>query len=145
VCASNIHRSLHAKLCSSITLYSSVLTRFQPFIHRHPHLKAMSKLIELTRIKDCTRETFEKWFNTYCKMTTSFKAASHNICNIDETGFQMGDSARNYIIIDKQLRTTGYVEKSSKMENICVIECGCQDGTVLLPLINFEGKNLQST
>src|SRR5579862_3537850 len=45
------------------------------FIRRHPHLKAMiSRPIELTRINACTREAFEKWFNTYRKITTTYKA-----------------------------------------------------------------------
>jgi hypothetical protein len=57
----------------------------------------------------------------------------------------MGNTARSYIIVDKRLGTAGYLGKSSKMENISLIECGCQDGTVLPPMIIFKGKNLQST
>jgi hypothetical protein len=80
------------------------------FVNRHPHLKAMmSRPIELTRINACTREAFEKWFNIYRKMTTTHKAEHYNIYNIDETGFQMGNSARSYIIVDKRISTTGYM------------------------------------
>ena len=64
---------------------------------------------------------------------------------MDETGFQMGDSARTYVIIDKRLSTKGLTEKGSKGENISVVECGCQYGSVLPPLIIFKGKKLQST
>ena len=72
------------------------------FTQRHPHIKVMiSRPIELTRINACTHETFEKWFNTYHKAITMYKAKHHNIYNIDETGFQMGDTARSYIIIDR--------------------------------------------
>jgi hypothetical protein len=116
------------------------------FVKRHPFLSSiMSKPIEQARNKACTREAFEKWFNLYRKTTTTFKVQQSNIYNIDETGFQMGDSAKSYVIIDKRLGTQGYTGRGATTENITVVECGCMDGSALPPFIIFKGANLQST
>ena len=130
------------------TLSTQVLSRTWScrFVNRHPFLKSiMSRPIEQERTEACTRENFEKWFNVYRDATTTYKVAPCNIYNLDETGFQMGDTARSYVIIDKRLGTKGYTGRGSNTENITVIECGCMDGTVLSPFIIFKGKNLQST
>jgi hypothetical protein len=116
------------------------------FIARHPDLLSiMSKPIDHARTERCTRKAFEKWFKVYRHALRTHRDALSNIYNMDETGFQMGDGAKSYVVVDKCLGTTGYVNTPSKTENVTVIECGCMDGTVLPPFTVFKGKNLQST
>ena len=57
----------------------------------------------------------------------------------------MGDSSRVHVVVDKRLGMKGLTGTGDKMENITVIECGCQDGSILSPFIIFQGMNLQST
>jgi hypothetical protein len=105
----------------------------------------MSKPIDHARTEGCTREAFEKWFNVYRHALRTHGDALCNIYNMDETGFQMGNGAKSYVVIDKRLGTSGYVNEASKTKNITVIECSCMDGSVIPPFTIFKGKNLQST
>src|SRR5438045_2041065 len=101
------------------------------FIQRHSFLKfILSKPIESRRAKACTCENFEEWFNRYRMTTSTFRFEPSNIYNIDETGFQMGDGERTYVVIDQRVSTEKYATKGDQTENISVIECGCMDGTV---------------
>jgi hypothetical protein len=116
------------------------------FIKRHPFLKSLiSRPLEQSRAKACTRENLLKWFDMFKHTMDKYKIQLENIYNIDETGFQMGATSRSYVIIDKRSGGYGHSGSGSKGENITAIETSCADGTVLPPFIIFKGEHLQST
>src|SRR5204863_7551696 len=111
------------------------------FINKHPHLKSItSKPTERAGNEACTRENFNEWFEHCRNAISTYKAESHNIYNIDETGFQMGSTFRTYVIVDKNQRTAGRSGAGPKGERLTVIECGCADGTALPAFIIFKGS-----
>ena len=64
-----------------------------------------------------------------------------NIYNMDETGFAIGTSQSNRVVIDTTLRTRYKVEPG-RQEWVTAVECICGDGTTISPLIIFKAENL---
>ena len=118
----------------------------QRFIKRHCNLQSIiAKPLEQSQHNACTPDNLEAWFEVYRTMVNTYHPETHNIYNVDETGFRIGATAKCYGIIDKEQGSTGYFGEGLRGEALTVIECGCADGTVILPFIIFKGENLQST
>jgi DDE superfamily endonuclease len=115
------------------------------FLARSSCLKAvLSKTIDHTRSQACTRDNFQRWFDAFHTVIQQHQSTASDIYNIDETGFRMGDTGRQYVIVDN--KTTGSTWTSEeKGEALTVVECVCADGTLLPPFIIFKGKHIQST
>ena len=81
------------------------------FLNRYPTLKTTrSRVMDLTRWRDTSSEAIDEWFDAFedAMQTYNFKAS--NIYNMDETGFAIGTSQSNRVVIDITLRTRYKVE-----------------------------------
>ena len=62
---------------------------------------------------------------------------------MDETGFAIGSSQSNRVIIDNTLRTR-YMVETGRQEWVSIVECICGDGTALSPLVIFKAKTISN-
>ena len=63
---------------------------------------------------------------------------------MDKTGFTIGTSQCNRVVIDSSLRTRYKIEPGQQ-EWVTAVECICADRSALEPLIIFKGQQISST
>src|SRR5947199_3024079 len=115
------------------------------FLKRHPVLKTVNSAgIDLTRWKDTTPEVINDWFDAFIDALKEHDVEQHNVYNMDETGFGIGTSQCNRVIIDTTLRTRYKVEPGHQ-EWVSAVECICADGSSLPPLIIFKAKQISNS
>jgi hypothetical protein len=115
------------------------------FILRHPEVKTtISAKIDVARWKDSTPESIHEWFDAFNDTCRKFRYNNKNIYNMDETGFSIGTSQCNRVIIDSTLRTRYKVEPG-RQEWVSVLECICADGTSLAPLLIMKAENVNTS
>jgi hypothetical protein len=112
------------------------------FLKRHPILATVSsKAIDSSRWRDTTPEVINTWFDVFEDVLNTYRFEDHNIYNMDETGFAIGTSQSNRVIVDSSLRTR-YKAEPGRQEWVTVVECISVDGTALPPLVIFKAKNI---
>jgi hypothetical protein len=112
------------------------------FLSRHSQLEsARKKLIEAARIKDVSAERLTKWFEDLQNVIEKENIKPEDIYNMDESGFAIGDVEASQRIINATIRQR-FQAKPGHQEWVTAVECICTNGTSLLPLIIFKGKNL---
>ena len=115
------------------------------FLKRHPVLKTVnSARIDLTRWKDTTPEVINDWFDAFIDALKEHDVEQHNVYNMDETGFGIGTSQCNRVIIDTTLRTC-YKVKPGHQEWVSAVECICADRSSIPPLIIFKAKQISNS
>ena len=112
------------------------------FMSRHPQLEsARRKCIEAARIKDVSVERLMKWFEDLQQVIDEHKIEPHNIYNMDESGFAIGDVEASQRIINAEIRQK-FQAKPGRQEWVTAVECICVDGSFVPPLIIFKGEKL---
>src|SRR5438045_6671299 len=95
------------------------------FTRRYPNLSTIkSRVMDFARWKDTTPEVINDWFDAFESAMTTYQFSNHNIYNMDETGFAIGNSQSNRVIIDNTLRTRYKVEPG-RQEWVSIVECIC--------------------
>jgi hypothetical protein len=141
-----------------VGLYTQLVTTHASFLQRRKSDAAKATLASFSRrrqndVPKATLASFSQRRENDTIETTlaSFKLVTQNDARLT----YMYYGFRHLRLVPRVLRySTGFydtavtldiisfIRKSSKMENIIMIECSYQDGTVLLLLIIFKGKNL---
>ena len=76
------------------------------FLKRYPSLITIhSQTIDLARWQDTTPEVINAWFDAFEDTLKSYYFNNHNIYNINKTGFAIGSSQSNRVIVNTTLRT----------------------------------------
>jgi hypothetical protein len=115
------------------------------FLHRYPRLKTVQgRRLEFSRGKDTTIEDIQVWFTAFQNELKEYDIEQHNVYNMDETGFAIGTSQSNRVVIDGTLRTRYKIEPG-RQEWVTAVECICADGSALPPLVIFKGQQISST
>jgi hypothetical protein len=91
----------------------------------------------------CTPDIFNDWFSRYQEHFDRYKPDPHDIYNIDETGFILGEGEKAYIIIDKKRGSSNHRIKAKKGELLTAIECVSATRTAIAPMIIYKGEYLQ--
>ena len=103
-----------------------------------------SESIDLNRWKETTSEAINLWFDVFRDALEEFKFEKHNVYNMDETGFGIGTSQCNRVIIDSSLQTR-YKAEPGRQEWVSILECICADGSFLPPLLIFKAQHISNT
>ena len=112
------------------------------FMSRYPQLEsARRKLIEAARIKDVSVERLNKWFEDLQHVIKENNIESHNLYNMDESGFAIGDVEASQRIINAEIRQR-FQAKPGRQEWVTAVECICADGSSLPAFIIFKGENI---
>ena len=116
----------------------------QRFLQRHPLLQTTAaRQIESNRLREASFEALFRWFNAVEVKFAERKYDHHNIYNMDETGFGIGTSQTNRVIIDSTQRTR-WKAVPGRQEWVSVIECISGEGTSLPPLLIFKAEQINS-
>ena len=67
-----------------------------------------------------------------------------NTYNMDETGFSIEKIEAAHIIINSKIHMA-YQAQPGQQEWVSIIECICEDGSAVSPLMIFKGENLSTT
>ena len=116
----------------------------QRFQNRHPTIKSIyARHMENARFDGATFETIRRWFDAVAAQFLEHTYERHNIWNIDESGFGVGESQNTRILIpintkQKHKRVLG------KQEWVTDIECINAAGEALPPMLIFKAQNLNS-
>jgi hypothetical protein len=102
----------------------------------------IARPLEQPRHAACTVETFNKWFEVFHENIEKYKPDIEDIYNVDEAGFVMGKGEKMYVIVDKEIESTGYIEQGAKGEFVTVIKCASAAETVIPSFVIFKGKYL---
>jgi len=114
------------------------------FLKRYPNLGTVrSHAMDLARWRDTSPESINEWFDAFEDAMRTHHFNTSDIYNMDETGFAIGTSQSNRVVIDTTLRTRYKVEPG-RQEWVTAVECICGDGTVLPPLVIFKAAQISS-
>lgn len=117
----------------------------QRFLQRHPLLQTRaSRQIESSQLREASFEALSRWFHAVELQFSEQKYEHHNIYNMDESGFGIGTSQTDRIIIDS-IQTTRWKAVPGLQEWVSVVECISGDGTALPPLLILKAEQINST
>jgi hypothetical protein len=102
------------------------------------------KRLEFSRGKDTTVEDIHVWFTAFQDALKEHNIEQHNVYNMDETGFAIGTSQSNKVVIDGTLRTRYKIEPEQQ-EWVIAVEYICADESALTLLIIFEEQQISNT
>src|SRR5271163_676939 len=69
------------------------------FMTRHKEFKAgRVKILEIHRLVALDKTTVSEWFTEYIRIRNKYNVAIDDILNMDETGFQMGQTGSSQVI-----------------------------------------------
>src|SRR5437764_11643606 len=75
------------------------------FLKRYPTLKTIcSRIMDLTRWRDTSSEAVNEWFDAFEDTMRTYHFDACDIYNMDETGFAIGTSQSNRVVVDTTLR-----------------------------------------
>ena len=115
-----------------LKVYDKIGKEWVPrFLRRHPELSSVHpRSIDAVRIKDCSLEWLQRWFDDLEKVLAEFNIKPENIYNMDEGGFAIGEKeAGRWCIINADIRQQ-FQAKSGRQEWVTVVECIYADGSV---------------
>jgi DDE superfamily endonuclease/Tc5 transposase DNA-binding domain/helix-turn-helix, Psq domain len=116
----------------------------QRFITRHLELQTIAaRQIESARHQDATHEALQHWFTV---LESKFLERNYDLCNIynmDESGFGIGTSQTNRVVVDATMRTHWKLVPG-RQEWVSVIECISADKCALPPLVIFKATTIDS-
>jgi hypothetical protein len=117
----------------------------QRFLGRHPLLETKaSRQIESSRLKEASFDVLFRWFAAIELRLSEQKYEQHNIYNMDESGFGIGTSQTNRVIVDST-QSTRWKAVPGRQEWVSVVECISAAGITLPPLIIFKAEQISST
>ena len=109
------------------------------FVKRYQHLQTIiAQPLEQPRNAACTSKTFIKWFKVFCDNMEQYKPDIEDIYNVDETEFMMRKGEKMYVIVDKEIESTGYVGQGTKGEFLTVIECASAAGNSYTSICDLQ-------
>jgi hypothetical protein len=121
----------------------------QQFISRHPQLRTViSHSIEVSRIRDVTRDVIIKFFDAFEACLEEYQITLENVYNMDETGnfflmklivgFAIGTTQTSFVVVDSHLRKK-YQAQPGRQEWVTAVECICR-WRINFSICYFQGK-----
>src|SRR5579859_7983982 len=83
--------------------------------------------IEVVRT-EVTTEHLQEWFEDLKEVVQKYDILPENIYNMDEMGFNIGDSEARHVIMDTNIQSR-YQAQPGRQEWVTAIECICADGS----------------
>ncbi|SOV06528.1 uncharacterized protein UDID_17501 [Ustilago sp. UG-2017a] len=114
------------------------------FKQRHPELRSYySHKMDAARVQATSDPSVvEAYFDVLEKTIAEYRILPKNIFNMDETGFLIGQSQCQYIIVPRENgKNQCFRSQQGNRETITVIECIGAQGTKPPPMVIFWGKN----
>ena len=114
------------------------------FRKRWPALKGIyTRQIDSSRFKAMNRTSISAYFDAVLDLYRRNKYLPEHIWNMDESGFNVGDSQSSQVLVNR-LISTDFKQKGSRQEWITGIECISASGGVLPPLLIFKAQDTYS-
>ena len=108
------------------------------FLKWQKHLNsACVRKIEAVRNEVCP-EDLRKWFDELYEVINKFDILPENMYNMDETGFNNGDSEGRHVIVDSTISRRQQAQLG-KQKWVTSVDSVCADGSSLPPLLIFRG------
>ena len=128
-----------------VKVYDKIGREWVPcFLRWHPELASIHpRSIDAVRIKDCSPERLQRWFDDLKKVLAEYNIKPENIYNMDESGFAIGEKEPGRCIINANIRQK-FLAKPGHQEWVTVVECVCADGSIVPPLVIFKAENLST-
>ena len=114
------------------------------FLNRYEKLKGIyARQIENLRYDEASFEVVKSWFDVVAQLVREHSYEYHNIWNMDESGFRVGESQSTRILVSIDLKIK-YKKVADKQEWVTVFECINAAGEAIAPLVIFKAKYLNS-
>ena len=92
----------------------------------------MTRSIELVRITEASPQVIENWYNVLFQTIDNLGISSANTYNCDESGFGVGKSKTQRVVMDTTVQQK-YQAEPGRQEWVTVMECICTDGSSIPP------------
>jgi hypothetical protein len=102
-------------------------------------LKVDTKAMEMKRLTALSVDIIDPFFEEVQKLQTQYNVLPHNILNMDEKGFQMGQITSGYCLFDAESGPP-LAPSTGNTKWVSIIECIDADGGFLSPFIIFMGQ-----
>jgi hypothetical protein len=117
------------------------ITRFK---QRHPDLKGgYTKAMEMKRLTALSSDVIDPFFTEVQTLQSQYKVLPQNIHNMDEKGFQMGQTSSDYCLFDAKSGPP-LAPSTGNTKWVTVIECIAANGSSLPPYIIFIGQEAET-
>jgi len=114
------------------------------FLNRHEKLKGIyTRQIENLRYDRASFKVVKSWFDTVAQLVREHSYEHHNIWNIDESGFGVGESQSTRILVSIDLKAK-HKKVAGKQEWVTVFEYINATSEAIAPLVIFKTKYLNS-
>src|SRR5579859_5237102 len=99
------------------------------------------KAVKIEAVRtEVTTEHLQEWFEDLKEVVQKYDILPENIYNMDETGFNIGDSEARHVVVDRNIQSR-YQAQPVRQEWVTAIECICADGSgPITPLIIFTSE-----
>jgi hypothetical protein len=118
------------------------------FRQRHPELSTVySRIIDASRIDGISYELANHYFKQLNDLFLKHHYPANAIYNMDESGFSLGSTGNNKIIVSQVTRNElrKFKKIPGRQEWITLIECISASGVTLLPCLIFKAKYTNSS
>src|SRR5579859_253113 len=108
---------------------------------KHQKNLTTEKAVKIEPVRtEVMTERLQEWFEDLKEFVQKYDILPENIHNMDETGFNIGDSEARHVVVDTNIQSW-YQAQPGHQEWVMAIECTCADGSApVTPLIIFTGE-----
>ncbi len=112
----------------------------QRLISRHPELKTRrNRQMDVKRLMALDSDVIKRFFAEFEHLRSTYAVESQDIYNMDETGFQIGQTASKYVVYDPAMGRP-IAPTSDNTQWVTIIEC-MNTERAIKPYLIFVGKN----
>ncbi|KAL8311252.1 hypothetical protein RB597_002045 [Gaeumannomyces tritici] len=114
------------------------------FLSRNPTvITKVGRGLEAARAKETTKEAIQAFYSCLASQIAARNITPENICNMDETGLQEGES-RAGRVVGSALTKAAEVKESDCTTWVTILEAVTATGARLTPVVVFTGLTLQA-
>ncbi|KAL8300776.1 hypothetical protein RB593_010230 [Gaeumannomyces tritici] len=114
------------------------------FLSRNPTvITKVGRGLEAARAKETTKEAIQAFYSCLASQIAARNITPENICNMDETGLQEGES-RAGRVVRSALTKAAEVKESDCTTWVTILEAVTATGARLTPVVVFTGLTLQA-
>jgi hypothetical protein len=113
------------------------------FLKRHPQLATRpGQRMDINRLVALDTGIIQTFFSKFCELRTRYNVEDQDIYNMDEKGFQMGQTGSEPVIVNKCLGPP-VIPSTGTSKWVTIIECISATGQVLKPMVIHIGKDVK--
>jgi hypothetical protein len=110
------------------------------FLQRHPELSiTRGRTMDINRLTSLDQNIIETFFTKLSELRAQYNIESDDLYNMDEKGFQMGQTAGEDVIVNKS-QDPPVIPSTGTSKRVTIIECTSASGRVLKPMAIHIGK-----